>query len=102
MCPTGGGVDYDSGPYTVTFPAGRTSAPFTVPINDDNTLESAETFNVTIIHSSLPDRVTVVDPREAAVIIGNDDGKQHYRSKLGISVIISTAYHPQCCSKQFL
>ena len=76
--PTGGGVDYDSGPYTVTFTAGQTIAPFSVPINDDNTLENAETFNVTIIHSSLPDRVTVVDPHEAAVIIGNDDGKQHY------------------------
>ena len=85
----------------MTFTAGQTSAPFSVPINDDNILENAETFNVTIIHSSLPDRVTVVDPHEATVIIGNDDGKQHYRSKLRIYVIISRV-HPQCCSKQFL
>ena len=74
----------------MTFTAGQTSAPFSVPISDDNTLENAETFNVTIIHSSLPDRVTVVYPHEATVIIGNDDSKQHYRSKLRIYV---TGFH---------
>ena len=78
---TGGGVDYDSGPYTVTFIAGQTSASFNVPINNDNILENAETFNVTIIQTSLPDRVSGVDPIEAAVVIANDDGKEHYKRK---------------------
>ena len=32
-------MDYDSGPYTVTFPAGQTIATFNVPINDDVILD---------------------------------------------------------------
>ena len=78
---TGGGVDYDSGPYTVTFNAGQTSASFNVPVNNDDILENAETFNVTIIQTSLPDRVSGVDPIEAAVVIANDDGKEHCEKK---------------------
>ena len=33
---TGGGVDYDSGPYTVTFPAGEESVSLRISINHDN------------------------------------------------------------------
>ena len=72
---TGGGVDYDSGPYTVTFPAGVTSVPFDVPISDDNILEDDEVFTL-IINNSLPNRVTVNKRRgQATVFILNSDSK---------------------------
>ena len=51
---TGGGVDYNSGPYNVIFPAGVTSVSFNITINNDNVLEYNETFNLTIINGSLP------------------------------------------------
>ena len=53
-----GGVDYDSGPYSVMFTAGMTSVSFDVPINDDNILETNEDFTLTIDSSSLPNGVT--------------------------------------------
>ena len=46
-------MDYTSGPYTVTFPAGQTTATFNVPINDDDTLEVNENFMLTINPSLL-------------------------------------------------
>ena len=75
-CVTGGGVDYVSGPYTVTFPAGQTRATFNVPITDDNISEGNENFILTINSSSLPTGVTVGDPGQATVTIVDDDGKQ--------------------------
>ena len=50
---TGGGDDYHSGPYNVTFPAGVTSVSFNVMINNDNILEGNETFVLVIANSSL-------------------------------------------------
>ena len=50
-----------------------TKASFNVHIIDDNILESDEQFQLSIIFNSLPDRVTVSDPRKAAVIIEDDD-----------------------------
>ena len=44
----GGGVDYNSGPYTVIFPVSSTSFPFDITIHDDGILEGDEMFNVTI------------------------------------------------------
>ena len=46
-------MDYDSGPYTITFPAGQTTATFDVPINDDNIFEINENFILTINPSLL-------------------------------------------------
>ena len=70
---TGGGVDYDSGPYSVTFTAGQTSATINIPINDDNILENTENFAVTIVMGELPTDVTRGDPGSATVnIIDND------------------------------
>ncbi|XP_065913825.1 sodium/calcium exchanger 2-like [Dysidea avara] len=78
---TGGGVDYDSGTYNVTFSAGSTVATFTIPITNDNTTEQDETFKLTILEDSLPtcafifrfassSKVTIVDDDddEAATI----------------------------------
>jgi len=70
---TGGGVDYDSGPYDVTFPAGVTMMSFDVPINDDNICEEAEDFTLTI---NLSNGLTFGNPSGATVTIVDDEGKQ--------------------------
>ena len=68
-------MDYTSGPYTVTFAAGSTTATFDVPINDDTIPESSEDFILTIDDISLPSGVTVGSPGEATVTIVDNDGK---------------------------
>ena len=70
---TGGGVDYNSGPYSVTFTAGQTTAAINVPINDDNILENTEDFTVTIMRGALPTGVTRGDPGSATVNIMDND-----------------------------
>ena len=71
-------MDYTSGPYTVTFPAGQTTATFDVPINDDNILEDNENFILTIDPSSLPSNVTIGDPGQATVTIVDDSNDGNY------------------------
>ena len=68
-------MDYTSGPYTVTFPAGQTRIPFNVPISDDMLLEGPEDFMLTINSSSLPGSVRLGTPSEATVTIVDDDCK---------------------------
>ena len=68
-------MDYGSGPYTVTFPAGVTSVPFDIPINDDMISEANEDFTLTIDPSSLPTGGTVGNPGSAVVTIIDDDRK---------------------------
>ena len=69
-------MDYDSGPYTVTFPAGKTTVIFNIPINDDNILEGNEKFILTIHASSLSNGVTRGDLDQVTVtIVDNDDRK---------------------------
>jgi len=70
---TGGGFDYDSGPYSVTFTAGQTSASFDIPINDDNIFEASELFNLTIDPSSLPSTVTLSSSATLTATILDDD-----------------------------
>ena len=72
---TGGGVDYSSGPYVVTFPAGVTRVSFAVVVTNDNILEGDEKFNLVIDPSPLPISVTVSNPTQATVTIYDDDGK---------------------------
>ena len=72
---TGRGVDYDSGPYTVTFTAGQTSALFVVPINNDNVFESTEYFSLAIISQSLPTGVNYATRSQATMIITENVGK---------------------------
>ena len=71
----GGGVDYNSGPYSVTFTAGKTSVSFDIALTDDNILEKNEFFNLTIDTSLLPDGFTVGSPGQAIVTIINNDSK---------------------------
>ena len=69
-------MDYTSGPYTVTMPAGMTTATFNIPITDDNILEGDENFMLTINETSLPTGVTRGTPGEVTVTIVDDDCKQ--------------------------
>ena len=75
---TGGGVDYNSGPYNVTFPAGVTSMSLNVTIINDNMLETTETFNLTIVGGSLPTNVTLGITDQTTVTIVNDGGSRKY------------------------
>ena len=72
---TTGGVDYVDGPYNVTFSANTKRAQFDVFIIGDNVLERNEQFQLNIIPTSLPDRVTISDPSKATVTIKDDDSE---------------------------
>ena len=67
--------DYDTGPYTVTIPAGENDVTFSVSITDDNIREQSETFILIIDASSLPNGVTSSDPNDVTVTIMDDDSK---------------------------
>ena len=70
-------MDYDSGPYTVTFPAGEESVSFRISINDDNIFEHIENFVLTVNRSSLPTGVYIDNLNETIVTIVDNDGKQN-------------------------
>ena len=78
----GGGVDYNSGPYTVQFNAGVTRVLFNISINDDNIMEANELFNLNINTQSLPSSVTVGDPGQTTVTILSNDRK--YRAVINV------------------
>ena len=67
-------MDYTSGPYSVTFPAGVMSVPFSISINDDNIFEDNENFTLTI-NSSLPTGVKVGNAGQATMTIVDNDRK---------------------------
>ena len=71
----GGGVDYNSGPYTVRFDARITRTSFNISINDDNIMEGNELFNLSINTQSLSNGVTVGDPGQTTVTILPNDRK---------------------------
>ena len=66
------GVDYGSGPYSVTLPAEMTSVSFDIPITDDDVPEIDETFCLTINSRPLPDYI-MLDTKGTTVTIINDD-----------------------------
>ena len=70
---TTGGVDYVSGPFSVTIPAGQANISFDVPITDDNIYEQNEKFKLAIDRSSTPDGVRIGNPRKVTVVIGDND-----------------------------
>ena len=67
-------MDYTSGPYSITFPAGVMSVTFDILINDDNIFEENENFTLTI-NSSLSTGVMVGNPGQATVTIVDNDCK---------------------------
>ena len=72
----GNDVDYGSGPYTVTIPAGNQTVVLDISIIDDNMLEINETFELSVQSTSLP-RVfpsrTSRNPSMTTVYIIDDD-----------------------------
>ena len=72
---TGGGVDYISGPYNVTFCAGVTSVTFYISIINDNIHEGNEYFTLTVITISIPSRVRCGYSCMTAVTIADTSGK---------------------------
>ena len=74
---TGGGIDYSSGNYTVTFPAGHTNVVFNVSINNDAILEGSEIFNLTISPSFVPSGVIIDNPDQIIVTIMDDEGSNN-------------------------
>ena len=97
---TGGGVDYDSGPFTVTFPVGVTSVSFDIPINNNNILEVDEDFTLTIVHGTLPNGVTRGSIGQATVTIMDDDSEKFiYTLCLSKSIIL---YNTICIAQYLL
>ena len=68
----GGDIDYGSGPYTVMFPAGSTTASLSISVNNDNIVEMNETFSLTI---TPPIDIMATDPDNAVVTIADDDSE---------------------------
>ena len=67
-------VDYDSGPFDVTFGVGDTSAEVSINITDDSIDEGSEAFGLVLKRANnTPDLVEIVDPMNATGIIDDDD-----------------------------
>ena len=66
------GDDYTSAPYTVTFPAGVTTASFNISETDDTIFGTNKNIQIKINSSSLPEGVNISNPDEATVIIDKD------------------------------
>ena len=62
-------MDYTSGPYTITIPAGQITAIFDVPIIDNDILEGNENFMLSIDETSLLTGITCGDAGESEVSI---------------------------------
>ena len=69
------GIDYNAGPYSVTFPAGKTRASFNVKITDDTLVEKNEKFFLSIDQSLLPSDVIIGDHSQTTVTILDDECK---------------------------
>ena len=70
-----GNTDYDSGPYSVTFPTGATNVSFSVPIVDDRITENTEAFLLYINPVSLSNNFVFGDHGGVVVTIVDDDCK---------------------------
>ena len=66
-------MDYTSGPYTVTFPAGVTMITFDVPITDDLIFEVDENFILILNGTSLASGITCEIPGQATVTIVDNE-----------------------------
>ena len=70
----GGGIDYDSGPYNVTFPPGNTVVTFDIPVIYDKIKEDNENFTLSV-SPQLPPLISHDDVIEAIIILRNIDCK---------------------------
>ena len=70
--------DYTPGPYSVTFPAGSTTAAVNIPILSDNVLEGTENFTATISTANIGcPKVTAGDDDTATINIQEDACAYH-------------------------
>ena len=68
------GEDYALGPYNVTFIAGMTVVPLSIPILDDNIVEGDESFTLVFDSSVLPGNIFPDDENnQSTVVIVDDD-----------------------------
>ena len=67
--------DYTTGPYAITFRAGSTRALVIIPLVDDDLLEGAEDFTLSIDLSSLPSGITTGVHDQTLVTINDNDCK---------------------------
>ena len=74
----GGGVDYDFGPHTITFPAGKLNTSINVSIINDIIAEGNESFHFTINPNLQLNYVTVGTPDKTVLTIVDDDGKNKF------------------------
>ena len=70
---TGGGVDYNSGPYNIRITAGKTEVTFNVLIKDDRIMESDEKFQLKI--QTVPNHVTTKGSSKCTITIVDNDRK---------------------------
>ena len=69
------GIDYNAGPYSVTFSAGKTRKSFDVKITDDTLVEGNEKFFLSVDQSSLPSNVIISNHSQTTVTILDNDCK---------------------------
>ena len=76
-CMTSDGEDYDGGDYSVIFPAGSNKESFSIPITDDDILETDETFFLTLVFPQPAQDIGVMRgvPFMCNVAIIDDDGE---------------------------
>ena len=77
----GGGIDYDSGPYNVTFSPGDASATFDIPIIHDQIEEDIESFTI-FISPHLPPLVSHGNITQATIIIINKNVECKFIQKI--------------------
>lgn len=70
-----GNIDYESGPYDVKLPADITKFTFSIPIKDDEILETTESFRLTIVQTSYSRVFPLFQNFETTVFIVDDDKK---------------------------
>ena len=86
-------ADYNTGPYTVTFPAGINRTLLSVTISDDNTVEENENFILFIDRSSLPNNVAIGDRSQTTVTIVDDDSTMDDKCKSSGLAAISVRFN---------
>ncbi|MEN9743373.1 MAG: hypothetical protein RLZZ65_1178, partial [Bacteroidota bacterium] len=94
------GTDYTTTTGSLTIPAGQTSVTFTIPILNDATYESTESFTVTLTD---PTNVSILDASGTVTITDNDSNAPSTNSTgcdpQALYDIIGSAYHQSVAQK---
>ena len=98
-------MDYNSGPYNVTFPAGSTNASFDIVINNDIVSEDNETFNISIIPITNGHIVGIPEVATVTIIDTTSKYFAHYqiykikvKTCLYVHTYICTYVHTYVCA----